>query len=246
MPPSASHSQDSSPTAVLRRVSLFRDLDAASIEDLLRHCRKRGYRNRTLLFEEGDPGHTLFVILRGAVVIQKISPETGEAVFVAERKAGECIGEMALFDGSTRSASALAQPDSEMLLLGRDDFLRCVRSHPEVAMAVIRTLSSRLRDAADQTMRNAGLDVMGRLAAYLFETAHPDNNSSGRRRLSPRPSDREIGVRVGATRESISRKLTQLVQMQAIERSSEAITLLDEKKLESLCGGSAIMPQANR
>lgn len=244
MPPFASHSQDSSPTALLRRVSLFRDLDAAGIEDLLRHCRKRGYRSRTLLFEEGDPGHTLFVILRGAVVIQKVSPETGEAVFVAERRAGECIGEMALFDGSTRSASAVAQPGSEMLLLGREDFLRCVRSHPEVAMAVIHTLSSRLRDAADQTMRNAGLDVMGRLAAYLLETAHPDKEG-GRRKLSPRPSDREIGVRVGATRESISRKLTQLVQMQAVQRTADAITLLDEKKLESLCGGSASLP-ANR
>jgi CRP-like cAMP-binding protein len=244
---------DNSPAAILRRVPLFQDLDAASLEELLRHCRRRAYRSRTVLFEEGDPGHTLFVILRGAAVIQKISPDTGAPIFLAERRAGECFGEMALFDASPRSASAIAQRGSEMLLLGQEDFLQCVRHHPEVALAVIRTLSARLRDAADQAMRHAGLDVMGRLAAYLLENAVPlaAANTDGarpaaRRHLCPRPSDREIGERIATTRESVSRKLTHLVRLRAVARTPDAIILLDEARLASLCGGAAPVERAGK
>jgi CRP/FNR family transcriptional regulator len=188
------------------------------------------------LFSESDTGRTLYLLVRGVVTLEKSSGEG--TMFVAERRPGEYFGEMALFDNQPRSATAIAQTDCELLLLSQADFLECVRRFPQIALRIIGTLSTRLREADERSARRAGLSVGGRLAAYLLESAERAalKTADGHRAL-PRPSDREIGERIGATRESVNRRLADLDRNKILIRGERRITLLDEARLKRLAAG---------
>ena len=67
------------PADHLRKVAIFKGLDAADLDRLTQACRRRKYRDHEALFHEGDPGYTLYVILSGHVSVQRIN-DTGQVV----------------------------------------------------------------------------------------------------------------------------------------------------------------------
>lgn len=223
--------------SALRSVPLFGGLDDDALEQLAEHCRWQTFPAKTVLFSESDTGRTLYILVRGNVVLEKQSGEG--AMFVAERRPGDYFGEMALFDNRPRSASAIAKTDCELLLLSQPDFLECVRRYPGMALKIIATLADRLREADDRSAKRTGLSVEGRLAAHLLEMADRAalKTADGRRAL-PRPSDREIGERIGATRESVNRRLADLDKRGIVIRGERRITLLDEPRLKAITSGA--------
>jgi CRP/FNR family transcriptional regulator, cyclic AMP receptor protein len=91
------------------------------------------------IFEEGSKGDKMYVIRTGEVVIER----NGNVLeTVAE---GGMFGEMALIDGSSRSATARAKTKCEVLPITEKDFLLLVDETPLFALAVMRTLADRLR-----------------------------------------------------------------------------------------------------
>lgn len=97
------------------------------------------FRAGERIFVEGDPGTALYVITEGRVDIT----QRGETL--AELGPRQFFGEMALFDGQPRSATATALQDCAVLRLDRDDFYRLGRRTPDLLVAVIGVLSERLR-----------------------------------------------------------------------------------------------------
>ena len=224
----------------LRRVSLFAGLTDESLMGIAHHCRRRSYPAGAPLFYEHDPGHSLFIIQNGTVIIEKESGrDDGTMIFLAERGPGDVIGEMALFDQEPRSATVIARTVCEALSLDRDSFLRFVQQEPTVAVQIIAMLSQRLRESGRQAARKVSLDALGRLAAFLLEQADqqktPTPAAAGPRR-TPRLTDRDVGERIGATRETVSRKMSRLTQMRAIRCEDGHVLLLDERRLRTLSG----------
>src|SRR2546423_15656269 len=107
-----------------------------------------------IIFEEGSTGRELFVVLEGKVDIAKING-TSKTVIVTLGK-GEFFGEMAVIDGSSRSATAIAAaPHTRAMRINHARFVYLVSQQPAFALMVMDALSKRLRVSNERTYRAA-------------------------------------------------------------------------------------------
>src|SRR5215207_671088 len=132
----------------LRAVPLFASLDEASLDELRGLVKMGSLPLGTVLFRKGDVGDAMYLIEDGRVRIYILDAE-GDEVTLAEFGRGEFFGEMALIDGKPRTAHARVVDEARLAALGRADFLRYVRQHPEVALAMVSVISERLRRTDD-------------------------------------------------------------------------------------------------
>jgi CRP-like cAMP-binding protein len=107
-----------------------------------------------VIFEEGSTGRELFVVLDGKVEIAKVSGAT-KTVIVTLGK-GEFFGEMAVIDGSSRSATAIsAAPNTRVMRINHARFVYLVSQQPAFALMIMDALSKRLRASNAVTFRTA-------------------------------------------------------------------------------------------
>jgi len=107
----------------------------------------RIYRRSEVIFEENDSGNEMYIVSSGSV---KLYTQTGsgQRTLLSVLKPGDHFGEMALIDGSPRSATAVArQDDTKLVVLDKAKFLYLVQQQPEFAFAMMETLSRRIREA---------------------------------------------------------------------------------------------------
>lgn len=98
-----------------------------------------------VLFREGDESDAMYVIKSGRIAITK-AKGSGE-IILAEKKAGEMLGEMAFFDNKPRSAGAKAIQDVEVIILPFSALHAQFKTFPEWLKAMVRTINGQLRDA---------------------------------------------------------------------------------------------------
>ncbi len=103
----------------------------------------------TVIVKEGSVGDSLFYIVEGQIEIKKETMEGKHAILARYRK-GATVGEMALVEEvSTRSATATAIEDTEILTLSRGNFEKVIDTHPRIAVKILRNIaaiiSTRLR-----------------------------------------------------------------------------------------------------
>ncbi|MGB7877009.1 MAG: cyclic nucleotide-binding domain-containing protein [Anaerolineales bacterium] len=130
--------------AQLKQIDWFEELPEEIVAALAQKVSKRKLSKDEILFHKGDIGDSLFVILSGRVKVITHDKD-GNEVALNKVGAGEIIGEMALLDNETRSAGVVALEKTYTLELNREDFMKILKGHPDLALSVIRNLSSRLR-----------------------------------------------------------------------------------------------------
>ncbi len=107
-----------------------------------------------VIFAEGSTGRELFVVLEGEVEIAKISGLTKTTIVKLGK--GEFFGEMAVIDGSARSATAIAAaPNTRVMKINHARFVYLVSQQPAFALMVMDALSKRLRASNAVTYRQA-------------------------------------------------------------------------------------------
>ena len=107
-----------------------------------------------VIFEEGSTGRELFVVLDGQVEIAKIDGDS-KSVIVTLGK-GEFFGEMAVIDGSSRSATAIAAaPKTRVMRINHARFVYLVSQQPAFALMIMDALSKRLRVSNERSFRAA-------------------------------------------------------------------------------------------
>jgi len=119
-------------------MELFKGLPAADLRALAERCTLRTLPADGVVFREGDPGDSLYLILRGKVKIY-LHDANGKEFVVDVRNAGSYVGEMML-DGAPRSASVKTVEPSEFGVVSREDFRDLLRKNPDVALQLIRNL----------------------------------------------------------------------------------------------------------
>jgi CRP/FNR family cyclic AMP-dependent transcriptional regulator len=133
---------------LLKNVILFKDLSAhelALVEEMLH---ERRYLAGEVIFDEGEEGQGLFVVLSGRVKIAR--KEAGNATLL-EFGPGSFFGEVALLDQSVRTAQARALEDTLIVVLFRAEFYSLLETHSRIASRIsfqlARILATRLRQA---------------------------------------------------------------------------------------------------
>src|SRR5205085_5232276 len=107
-----------------------------------------------VVFEEGSVGHELFVVLDGKIDIVKQTANSRTLIVTLGK--GEFFGEMAVIDGSARSATAIAAaPKTRVMRINHARFVYLVSQHPAFALMIMDALSKRLRRSNDVNFRAA-------------------------------------------------------------------------------------------
>jgi uncharacterized membrane protein len=142
----------------LRSVPLFASLDDAATSELRNLLVIEDVAGRTPLFHSGDSGDALYLIESGRVRIS-VRDADGSDVTLAELAGGDFFGEMALLDGKPRSADATVIEDARFAILSRENFLRFVRSNPDVALKMMSAITLRLRRTDDLLRQRVSRNV---------------------------------------------------------------------------------------
>lgn len=113
--------------------------------------------NGQVLFKAGDKSDGMYLIRKGELVVYL--EQDGKQVMLATIPAGGMIGEMALFDGSPRSASVKASKPTEVTLISTDDFNKLMKQIPKWFVGLMTALSTRLRQTNDRLKKLEGMSV---------------------------------------------------------------------------------------
>jgi CRP-like cAMP-binding protein len=212
-------------------------LSSADRERLLVTGTRRRYRRGAALFLEGDHSDHVLVVLEGRARVS-IAAGDGRDLVVAVRGPGELLGEFAAIDrDEPRSASAYAVDPLVARVLSADEFEAFLERAPRAAVALLRTLTRRLRDASRTQMEFGAYDTIARVARRLDELAreHGEPGPDGVRIGLPLTQE-ELAGWVGASRESVARALRALRDRGAISTSRRAIVVRDREVLARYCG----------
>ena len=140
------------PYAFLNEIPLFQGIPQDQMMDILRMLRPVSYKAGELIFRQGEEGRAAFVIQSGAVEIFLQADQ--DAIVLARFQSGELFGELALIDGSPRSAGARAITSCEILCLDKSEFDFLRNQHQPVAFHLLRKFSNelcaRIRDTNEQ------------------------------------------------------------------------------------------------
>ena len=212
---------------LFRQVPLFAGLEDEDLASLISVAGRRKYPKDGVIFFEHDVGDALFMILSGRVKVTILSDD-GREIILAMLSDSDFFGEMSLLDNELRSATAIALHETEMVVLHQRDFLSIVEKRPRVLINLLSVLSSRLRKANRQIGNLALHDVYGRVARILLEMASEDGTRQPDGRITfRRPTHQEIANMIGATRETVSRMISDLHRQGYIEISGKNVIIQD-------------------
>jgi CRP-like cAMP-binding protein len=177
---------------------LFKGLPAAAQDRLAGFARERRMHVGEVLFRRGDQDSFMLAVIEGSVRVTLPSAEGRERI-LAIFHPDDVLGEIALLDGKPRTADAIARSDGRLLVFERRDLLPVLRATPEMTLALLELLCARLRRTSDQVEEQSFLDLPARLARALLRLADD--------RGQVLATQRDLAELVGATRESVNRRL---------------------------------------
>ena len=143
---------------------------------------------------------------------------------------GAIFGEIALLDGRTRTADAVAATDCQLMVIDRRDFLPLLRSQQELAIKIIDVLCDRLRRTSEQVEDIMFLDLPGRLAKALLRLT--DAASQSDRKLAMTQGD--LGEIIGMSRESTNKQLRDWQERKWIKLERGGISVLQPNALRTI------------
>ncbi len=136
----------------LKQTDLFRDLTDEELMEIILIGRVKKFKPDTVIFAEGDPGDTLFLITEGSVRISKLQGDAEEALAVLEARS--FFGEMTLFDRQPRSAHAIAHEQATVFAISADALKQLFDRNKSIAYkflwAFCLTLTTRLRSTNEK------------------------------------------------------------------------------------------------
>jgi len=216
----------------LARIGLFADLPEADLRDLAARLRRRRYARGQIIFAQGDPGTSLYIVESGQINTVLASPE-GKELVLNSYGPGDVFGELSLLDGEPRSADAVAESDCQLLVLGREEFVRFLEERPRIAISLLASVTRKFRRSTRQVHDIAFLDVPGRLARALLELAEANARATPEGAAGGfRVTQAELAGMIGATRESVNKWLGHFEEQKLLRRTRGRVTLLRPDLLE--------------
>lgn len=232
---------------VVRRERVIRDalmdsdvfgaLEEEEIDKLALCGQTLHYEAGRTIFQKGDPGDSLMVVVSGRVKIGTLSTDGREAVL---NYVGPCqsFGEIALLDGKPRSADATAVEATELFVLRRRDVLSFVERHPDIALRIMGMLCARLRYTTEMLEDHLTVDMATLLARALLRLSriYGQKCAEGIRIELPL-SQRELGSIVGLSRENVNRHLSDWRGRGILRLDQRRITICRPEALVAIAAG---------
>jgi CRP/FNR family transcriptional regulator, cyclic AMP receptor protein len=177
---------------ILKMNAMFADLGPDELQRISGLCHTQQLASGEMLFLKGDAGDALYGVRRGQIRIETGASD-GSRLTLNFMGPGDLFGEVAVLDGQSRTADATAGEPSELFVLRREDFLGHLEREPKVAIKIIRWQSERMEESVLQPLPVRLARRLCALASDFGSEVHI--------------SQEQLGVFVGAARESVNRQL---------------------------------------
>jgi len=210
---------------------LFAALDAEGAAALRASLVSRDVSKGDVLFQEGQIGDHMYVIVEGKVKLGQTSTDGRESL-LGVLGPGEMFGELSLFDPGMRTSTATALTDTTVLLMGHDQLKPWLSGRPEVAAALLQALARRIRRTNDAMADLVFSDVPGRVAKALMDLGEkfgevtPDGLM-----VTHDMTQEELAQLVGASRETVNKALADFAQRGWIRLESRQVLIIDVERL---------------
>jgi CRP-like cAMP-binding protein len=133
----------------LKEVPFFQAMTIDQLKVLAGVCEEQLLEKEQKVFNQGEPGGALYVVVSGRVAIEQ-ERRKGSFARLATVGAHSYFGELGLFDDSPRTTSAITLQDTLVLRLRREPLIALMRQHPDLSLKLINVLNQRLREANDR------------------------------------------------------------------------------------------------
>ncbi|MFZ0139993.1 MAG: Crp/Fnr family transcriptional regulator [Aeromicrobium sp.] len=217
---------------VLRQSPLFSGVDDDSAAVLEDSMAASSLARGDVLFNEGDSGSQLYVVIEGKIKLGRTSAD-GRENLLAILGPGQMFGELSFFDPGPRSATATAVTDVELKSLGHDALSPVLATHPDVALALLNQLAGRLRRTNEVVGDLVFSDVPGRVAKALLDLA----GRFGRKaddgvHVNHDLTQEELAQLVGASRETVNKALADFASRGWMRLEPRSVVILDLERLQ--------------
>ncbi|MEO9254210.1 MAG: Crp/Fnr family transcriptional regulator [Tepidiformaceae bacterium] len=214
---------------LIRDVPLLARLPEGDLAALASRGKECTFPEGAVVFREGEAGDSLHVIMHGRVRISVTSAQGTEATLSFIDR-GDCFGDMAIFDGGARTATATAVAPTRTFVVTREDFVAWLMERPAAAIALLETLSLRLRQTDEALTDLSFLDLPHRLAKRLAALAEANPGARGRIRIT----QADLASLLSVSRESVNKQLNALQRDGLLSLTRGHITILDLRALREL------------
>lgn len=208
----------------LRSQPYFKTLAEDDLKKLVRTLIERTYDKDEIVFLEGEPCQGLYIVREGMVKVYKLSSEGREQI-LAFSGAGRSFNEVAVFDGGPSPANVSASEPTTVWIVPRTAIINLIEQNPQVALAIIQNLGTRLRHLVGLVEDLSLRQVTARLAKLLLETASQQEHVL---------TQQEMAARLGTVREMIGRSLRQLEARGFISIEHGRIVIVDREGLAKI------------
>jgi CRP/FNR family transcriptional regulator, cyclic AMP receptor protein len=215
----------------LNGVEMFAALEPDVRQRVLAAAEPQFYRRGEVLFIENDPGESLIILRRGAVMLFRSSP-TGERAVLTVARPPDTLGEVSLLDGAPRSLSAEAIDDCHLLALSRSAFIELVHANPPILDAVMRSLGGLIRRLTEQNADHVFLDLPGRVAKALVRLCGEVNAPM----ITIELNQTQLAEMVGGSRQSVNQAIGSFTGRSWLRTEGRRIVVTDLPALRRRAG----------
>jgi len=219
---------------LLARTEVFGGLEERELREVAQVAVPRSWERGEVVFREGDDGDTTYLVMAGAILLTR-EHQDGRVVAIAELRAGDMFGELALFRGETRSATAEAIEPTEAVALLAPDVQRLIRQNPDIAGKLLTALAERVSRTTERLLQQSFQTVAGRVASALLAQSSARKAESGQLDgdVVIQATQAEIAGLAGTSRESASRFLATLERAGVVSLGRGKVTVHDPERLRN-------------
>jgi len=205
---------------------MLADLGDSSREVLESVARIETFDNGRVISVEGSSAPPVFFVLEGVVRAYKTSPEGRQQTLTRLGPGSAFYIPPAFSKMGSAPATTEVIGRTTLMKISQADFRRVTSETPELALVVLRDLSTKLQSFVGLTHDLGLLSVRGRLASFLLQRAGESSE------IAPKLTHEEIASSIGTVREVVSRTLRTFVKEGLVKLDRQQITLTDRDGLE--------------
>jgi CRP/FNR family transcriptional regulator, cyclic AMP receptor protein len=208
---------------LLMGLPLFAGLTSAQAEDLATRSTLRHYARGQWVIRQGDQDNALFVFLGGRALRVRTDAR-GREVVLSRLGTGDHVGDMSLIDGRPHSSAVRCEERCTLLVVPGSVFAACMARMPRLAEAMMQSLVARLRFSHRRISSLALDETKERVARWLHEMC---SEVDGCYIIQEKVSRQQLGRTIGASREMVSRVMTEMAANKLIETLSNGFIVLN-------------------
>jgi CRP/FNR family transcriptional regulator, cyclic AMP receptor protein len=218
----------------LRKIPLLANLSDADILRVKADLRIRQYAKRDIVLQKGAPGDSLLFLLTGSLQVVDVT-EDGRAIGLRLLQPGDFFGEIAVINGSMRSASVVALTSVLVALLPRATALYLFSHSPSVANQMLRFLAEKVQRDSEFRALLSIHNTSRRI--YSFLNLLKEKKEGDLQVVENLPTHQDIANMINTSRETVTRALLALAQQGIIEKGGHRIIIVKPDALQKLIDG---------